>query len=150
MDRRRFLQIAVGVPVIAAVPIGLAAEEPLRWRHVQQYTMNADELPIRPELDTQLRMSDVRECLQYSIVPDREYLRWDIRFLVNGQGKWHQYGAEAIWLPPYRESIANLREMALGVLQREFDRKKRIRANLLPLAIPRGMPTVESFLSFNA
>lgn len=149
MDRRRFLQIAVLAPAVAVVPIAYAAEEPLRWRHVQQYTMNADELPIRAEFDTQLRMSDLRELTQYYIVRDVFFLRHDICYVVNGRGKQSRYHvSHEIVEGESLESLNGKRALSLKIQQDTFDRRKRIRANLVPLQIPLGMhvPSAEEII----
>lgn len=149
MDRRKFLQIAAGVPVIAAVPIELATPGPAHWRNVQEHTMNDDPLPTRPEFDTQLRMSDLRELTQFDINQDAFHLRHDICFTVNGHGKQRQYNAnQIIFAGEPLESLREKRAMALKVLQGYFDRHKRIRTNLVPLQIPRSMlvPSAEEII----
>lgn len=149
MDRRGFLKLAVTAPVVAAVPIALATEEPWRWRHVQQYTMNADELPIRPEFDTQLRLSDLREVTQYYINEDMFGMRHDVCFTVNGRGKRRQYNVtQYIYEGDSIETLNTKREVALQNLQNAFDTYGRIRANLVPLQIPPGVhvPSAEEII----
>lgn len=149
MDRRQFLKIAAVIPAVAVVPIALATQEPLRWRHVQQYTLNADELPIRPEFDTQLRIGDMRELTQYYINTDRFGLRHDICFTLNGRGKRKQYNlTQYLDAGDTIELLNTKREIALQHMQFVFDLRKRIRANLVPLQVPLGMhvPSAEEII----
>jgi hypothetical protein len=149
MDRRQFLKIAALAPAVAAVPVALAKQEPMRWRNVQQYTLNDDPLPIRPEFDTELQMSDMREVTQYDINEDVFHLRHDICFTVNSHGKKRQYNVnQLIFAGEPFESLNEKRTTALQMLQGYFDRFKRIRANLVPLQMPRNMlvPTAEEII----
>jgi hypothetical protein len=93
------------------------------------------------ELDSKLRLSDLREIFQYSIDSDMDHVRYDIKFLIDGKGRWRQYSIDSLLYASDQESnraqLAHIRQVALNTMQREFDRKKRIRANLLPMAMPR-------------
>ena len=121
ISRRQFISYTAGVLTAVAI-----AELPKFGRY---------------SLDSKLRMSDLREIFMYSIERDMEHVRYDLKFIMNAKGKYRQFSIDGVLYEFDQrskiEQLKSVREMALDRMQIEFDRNKRIRANILQLQMPR-------------